>query len=61
MKKMKEAGVAHKVFWGSDQSFIKASIRPALIVSIKAMIEAGFTQEERKWTLNGCTREVFRF
>jgi len=61
VRKMKEADIAHKVFWGSDQSFNTASIRPALIVSIKAMIEAGFTQEERTWTLNECTRKVFRF
>lgn len=60
VKKMKDEGVAHKVFWASDQSFIKESIRPALIVAIKAMIEAGFTQEERTWSLNGCTRKVFR-
>lgn len=61
VRKMKEAGIAHKIFWGSDQSHNKAAIQPALIVSIKAMIEAGFTQEERSWTLNGCTRKVFRF
>eukprot|EP00980_Cylindrotheca_fusiformis_P005881 scaffold1233_cov111-Cylindrotheca_fusiformis.AAC.7 len=61
VKKMKLEGVAHKVFWASDQSFVKDSIRPALIMAIKAMIEAGFTQEERTWSLNGCTRKVFRF
>lgn len=61
VRKMKEAGIVHKVFWGSDQAFHKASIKPALIVSIKAMVEAGFTQEERTWTLSGCTRKVFRF
>jgi hypothetical protein len=61
VKNMKLEGVAHKVFWASDQSFVKESIRPALIVAIKAMIEAGFTQEERTWSLNGCTRKVFRF
>ena len=61
MQKMKDAGVAHKCFWGSDQAFHKASIRPALIMSIKAMIAAGFTREERKWTLSGCTRKVFGF
>jgi hypothetical protein len=61
VKKMKVEGVAHKVFWASDQSFVKGSIRPALIMGIKAMIEAGFTQEERTWSLNGCTRKVFRF
>lgn len=61
VKKMKIEGVAHKVFWASDQSFIKESIKSALIVAIKAMIEGGFTQEERTWSLNGYTREVFRF
>jgi len=59
VKKMKDAGVAHKVFWGSDQSFIKESIKPALIVAIKAMIDAGYSQEERTWALNGCARKVF--
>ena len=58
---MKQEGIAHKVFWASDQSFVKESIRPALIMGIKAMIDAGFTQEERTWSLNGCTRKVFRF
>ena len=61
VKKMKQEGIAHKVFWASDQSFVKKSIRPALIMGIKAMIDAGFTQEERTWSLNGCTRKVFRF
>lgn len=61
VKKMKLEGVQHKVFWASDQSFIKESIQPALVMAIKAMLEAGFTQEERTWSLNGCTRKVFRF
>jgi len=59
VKKMKEAGVAHKVFWGSDASFRREEIRPVLISAIKAMKKAGFTEEERTWSLNGCTRKVF--
>ncbi len=59
VKRMKDAGIAHKVFWGSDAAARKAEIRPVLITAIKAMIDAGFTEEERTWSLNGCTRKVF--
>ena len=59
VRKMKEAGITHKVFWGSDASYIKGQIRPVLITAIKAMIEAGWTDEERTWALSGCTRKVF--
>jgi len=60
VRKMKEAGVTHKVFWGSDASFHQGQIRPVLITAIKAMIDAGWTQEERTWTLRGCARHVFK-
>jgi len=60
VRKMKEAGVAHKVFWGSDASWNRGDIRRVLIVAIKAMIQAGWTEEERTWALNGCARQVFR-
>jgi hypothetical protein len=59
LRKMKEAGVTHKVFWGSDASFNRGQIRPVLITAIKAMIEGGWTEEERTWALNGCGRHVF--
>ena len=59
VKRMKDAGIAHKVFWGSDAAAIQVQIRPILITAIKAMIDAGFTEEERTWSLNGCTRKVF--
>ena len=60
-KKSEGDRYVHTVFWGSDQALHKASIKFSLIVSMKAMVEAGFTQEERTWTLSGCTRKVFRF
>lgn len=59
VKRMKDAGIAHKVFWGSDAARRQEEIRPVLITAIKAMIDAGFTEEERTWSLNGCTRKVF--
>lgn len=59
VKKMKEAGITHKVFWGSDASFNQGQIRPVLITAIKAMIKAGWTPEERTWALQGCARHVF--
>jgi hypothetical protein len=60
VRKMKEAGITHKVFWGSDASFVQGQIRPVLLTAIKAMIDAGWTPEERAWTLRGCTRHVFK-
>jgi len=57
---MKENDVCHKVFWGSDASFQKGLVRPVLVSAIKAMIEAGWTDEERSWALNGCAKKLFR-
>jgi predicted TIM-barrel fold metal-dependent hydrolase len=59
VQKMKDAGVCHKVFWGSDASYIKGQIKPVLISSIKTMINAGWTQEERTWTLRGLAKKLF--
>ena len=60
-QKMKEANVTHKVFWGSDASFIQGQIKPVLVTAIKAMIKAGWTEEERTWALHGCGKKVFKF
>ncbi|KAL3804233.1 hypothetical protein ACHAW5_011153 [Stephanodiscus triporus] len=60
VRKMKEAGITRKVFWGSDASFYRGQIRPVLLTAIKAMIVAGWTPEERAWTLRGCARHVFK-
>jgi hypothetical protein len=59
VRKMKDANVCAKVFWGSDASYNKGQIRPVLISAIKAMVKAGWTEEERSWTLRGCAREFF--
>ena len=58
-QKFKKAGVTNKLLWGSDASYYQDQIRPALIESIKAMVTAGFTPEERCWTLSGAARQVF--
>jgi predicted TIM-barrel fold metal-dependent hydrolase len=60
-RKMKEADICHKVFWGSDASYFQGQIRPVLVTGIKAMINTGWTAEERSWTLNGCAKAVFGF
>mmetsp|Transcript_9956 Transcript_9956/g.15354 ORF Transcript_9956/g.15354 Transcript_9956/m.15354 type:complete len:376 (+) Transcript_9956:107-1234(+) len=60
VKRMKEQGVTHKVFWGSDASYFQGQIRPVLMTAIKAMIDGGWTKEERAWTLRGCARHVFK-
>lgn len=60
VRKMKKAGIAHKVFWGSDASWHRGKIRPVLLTAIKAMIAAGWTDEERAWALRGCARHVFK-
>jgi predicted TIM-barrel fold metal-dependent hydrolase len=59
VRKMKDADVCHKVFWGSDASFFQGQIRPVLITAIKAVRDGGWTQEERTWALRGLTRELF--
>jgi hypothetical protein len=59
VRKMKEAGVTHKVFWGSDASYNRGQIRTVLINAIKAMINAGWTEEERTWALNGLAKQLF--
>lgn len=58
-RKMKQAGITHKVFWGSDASWNQGAIRPVLITAIKAMIQGGWTSKERAWALSGCARHVF--
>lgn len=60
VRKMKEAGVTRKVFWGSDASYFRGQIRPVLLTAIKAMIAAGWTPDERAWALRGCARHVFK-
>lgn len=60
-RKMKEADICHKVFWGSDASYFQGQIRPVLVTAIKAMINTGWTAEERSWALNGCAKAVFGF
>lgn len=60
VKRMKDAGITHKVFWGSDASYNRGEIRPVLVTAIKAMKEAGWTEEERAWALRGCVRQVFK-
>ena len=60
-RKMKQADICHKVFWGSDASYFRGQIRPVLVEGIKAMINTGWTPEERSWTLNGCAKAVFGF
>eukprot|EP00746_Dinoflagellata_sp_MGD_P033029 gnl/MRDRNA2_/MRDRNA2_178697_c0_seq1.p1 gnl/MRDRNA2_/MRDRNA2_178697_c0~~gnl/MRDRNA2_/MRDRNA2_178697_c0_seq1.p1 ORF type:complete len:454 (+),score=71.88 gnl/MRDRNA2_/MRDRNA2_178697_c0_seq1:137-1498(+) len=60
VQKMKDADVCHKVFWGSDASFIQGQIQPVLITAIKTMIKAGWTEEERSWALSGCAKKLFR-
>lgn len=59
LKKMKEAGVTHKVFWGSDASFKQGQIKPVLLTAIRSMMKAGWTDEERTWALRGLTKELF--
>jgi predicted TIM-barrel fold metal-dependent hydrolase len=58
-KKFKQAGVLHKLLWGSDASYVQGQIREALLESIKAMVWAGFSPSERCWALNGAARKVF--
>ena len=58
-KKIKNAGVAHKLLWGSDASYYQGQIRSVLMTSIKAMVRAGFTPDERCWALSGAARKVF--
>mmetsp|Transcript_9000 Transcript_9000/g.20301 ORF Transcript_9000/g.20301 Transcript_9000/m.20301 type:complete len:361 (+) Transcript_9000:3-1085(+) len=60
VQKIKDAGVQQKVFWGSDASYQRGQIRPVLISAIKAMIKAGWTEEERTWALRGCAKELFQ-
>jgi len=60
VRKMKEGGITHKVFWGSDASYFQGQIRPVLLTAIKAMIAAGWTKGERVWALRGCARHVFK-
>jgi hypothetical protein len=60
VKKMKESEVTRKVFWASDASYKQGQIRPVLTTALRAMIEAGWTQEERIWAMNGCARHVFK-
>jgi predicted TIM-barrel fold metal-dependent hydrolase len=60
VNKMKHAEVTQKVFWASDASYKQGQIRPVLITALRAMIKAGWTQEERVWALNGCARHVFK-
>jgi hypothetical protein len=60
VKKMKQSEVTHKVFWASDASYKQGQIRPVLITALRAMIQAGWTQEERTWAMNGCARHVFK-
>ena len=55
----KQANVTHKLLWGSDASYYPGQIRPVLIQSIKAMIQAKMTPDERCWTLSGAARHVF--
>ena len=58
-KKIHNANVTHKLFWGSDASYFQGQIRPVLLESIKAMVRAGFSPEERCWVLQGATRKIF--
>ena len=59
VRKMKEAGVTHKGFWASDASGKQGQIKPVLISAIRAMVDAGWTEEERTWALQGCSKKVF--
>lgn len=59
VKKMKKANILSKMFWGSDASYFQGQIRNNLIASIKSMVRAGYTEEERCWAINGAAREAF--
>lgn len=59
-RKIKEGGVAHKTFWGSDASFVQGQILPVLISAIRAMRAAGSTAAERTAALGSLAKQVFQ-
>jgi len=60
VKKMKDAKVCHRVFWGSDAFFRQGRFKPVPISAMKAMIDARRTYEESTGTLRGLARESFK-
>lgn len=57
--RMVDAGVADKVIWGSDANHLEGTLLPVLATSIEAMIDAGFTEEQRCMALSGLSRTIF--
>jgi len=59
VRRIKRANVTAKTLWGSDASWFQGQIKPVLIKSIQAMVRAGFTPQERCWTLQRAARHVY--
>jgi len=56
---MHDANVSDRVIWGSDANHQMGFVKQVLESSIRALRNAGFSQEERCWALSGASRHVF--
>lgn len=59
LTKMVDAGLTDRVIWGSDANHQKGTLLPVVATSLQAMIDAGFTKEERCMALSGTARMIF--
>lgn len=57
--KMVDAGMIDRVIWASDANHQNGTLLPVLTTALQAMIDAGFTDEERCMALSGTARRIF--
>lgn len=59
LEKMVDVGLTDRVIWGSDANHQQGTLLPVVATSLQAMIDAGFTEEERCMALSGTARNIF--